>query len=400
MCDKDNNKNNNNITIGEKYRRAVKSFKSFFNNDEILITRKDSSNYQLKLYNLIDEFTSIQLIVETLSLFSDNESISELNVAYIPFVNINYYLGILYMNYLLDKSGSTLSLDEDTLKYKPNNLDIAKNKLIHFLIQLQNFKGVLSNPQNLRINSFTETYNPTFDEIISYNNNPTLKRSQKIENYKLEKELENKLEILNQYYDKNITNDDDPDEESIFVKFDEEILRQIFIDQLKFHSIHTFNNLELIIMELQVLSKRPKIQSIDDSSKYESNKENNNRKNDDYGFTTRLESLPFKEKKVNDLISKQGKILQPFTITSNRSQLKQKVFGTGQVLPSMSVEEYLDYELANGKMASNETGDAKNGSEDDDSDAYDSDEQTEKRLWDDWKDDNPKGSGNTGANLG
>ena len=116
---------------------------------------------------------------------------------------------------------------------------------------------------------------------------------------------------------------------------------------------------------------------------------------DPTGYTTKLEVVPGKKQPISSLLSKQGKILQPFTITANKNELRNKVFGTGQVLPSMSVEEYLDYELANGKVAAEEVKNEKN-----DQDTDDSDEELEKRQWDDWKDDNPKGMGNTGANLG
>lgn len=386
-----------NQTIGQKFRNAVKEFQSVFNGSETVILRKDSNAYQSKLSKLISDFISIQIVVDRLSLFSDNETIDEINTNYIPFANTNYYLGVLYMNFLLDEKHSNIDLQDDKLLHKMKNLSIAKNKFLHFLNQLQGFgQNVLNANQTSRLNSFKETFNPTFDEIVSFNNNPTLKRAEKISNYKLEKELNGKLEILFEYYDK--YNDNNDDDDDILKNFDEEIVKNIFIDQLRLNSIHSFSNLELIVMEIQVLSNRPeqKIQPV----KPQDPRKNDNSKENDYGYTPKLESLPFKDKKHRDLISKQGRVLQPFTITSNKQELRNKVFGTGQVLPSMSVEEYLDYELANGKMMKEEVKDAPKGSEDEDSDNIDSDEELEKRLWDDWKDENPKGSGNMGANLG
>lgn len=367
-----------NITIGEKYRRVVGRYKSVF--DSVL--RKDSIEYQEKLHSLINEFNSIQLIVERLSLFSDNETLDEINVNYIPFANVYYYLGVLYLSYLLDKDGK---LGSDILKYKSINLAIAKNKYMHFLVQLQTF-SVLSATQDTRVNSFGQQYNPTADEILG-TSNPAARRQEKIDNYKLEKELNSKVDILNDYYTKD-------DEENDVHRFDEEVLKKIFVDQLKLHSIHTFSNLESITMELKVLASRPSPTTVDE--KPPAPKHEKPSKENDYGYTPRLETLPFQKKQINDLISKQGKILQPFTITSDRQKIKDKVFGTGQVLPSMSVDEYLDYELANGKMLKEEVKDTRQ----DDSEGYDSDKELETRLWDDWKDDNPKGSGNMKANIG
>lgn len=372
-----------NITIGEKYRKAVKIFNSILDSP----LRKDSSEFQAELADLIKEFNSIQLIVDSLSLFSDNETLDEINVNYIPFANVYYYLGVLYSNYLLDKDGK---LDTDKLRFKSLNLTISKNKYMHYLVQLQNFHSILSSAQDSRLNSFEHLYNPTDKEILATNGNPAAKRQEKIDNFKLEKSLNSKLDILSDYYTK------DEDEDNSFNRFDEETIKNIFVDQLKLHSIYTFTNLESLVMEIKVLSNRPSPSS-SQLDKPPPPKIEKPTKENDYGYTPRLESLPFKKKQINDLISRQGKILQPFTITSNRQNIKDKVFGTGQVLPSMSVEEYLDYELANGKMMKEEVKDVPR---EDESDGYDSDKELEKRLWDDWKDDNPKGSGNMKANIG
>lgn len=387
----DNKENKNDRTVSERYRNAIGKFQSIFNGSPGFGDRKDSLKYQTNVGDLIKEFTLIQLIVDRLDLFSDNESLNEINVSYIQFINLDYYLGLLYSDYLWNPKSGQAPEASDPIEFKEMNITIAKSKLVHFIAQLDNYGEVLSKSQSSRVNSFKEIYNPTYDELVTYSN-PGLKRADKIENYKLEKELKGKLQILNDYYNQNSEKGEDEDD-SMFERFDEEIVKAIYIDQLRLFSISAFNNLELLSMELQVLSNRPKqrITEIDPpKSKEEPSMEN------DYGYTSKLESLPFKNKsKISDLISKQGKILQPFTITSNKQDLKLKVFGTGQVLPSMSVEEYLDYELANGKMMKEEVKDEKN-----DSDSDNSDEELEKRQWDDWKDDNPKGSGNMKANLG
>lgn len=283
---------------------------------------------------------------------------------------------------------------------------MSKSKLIHYLISLEGFK-VLSTIQSKKLNSFKDSFNPTYQELAnSLNSNPATKRAEKIENYKLEKSLTTKLEILNDYYKTRKDDDDEDDneqDEDVFERFDEETIRAIYIDQLKLFSLTSFNMLELIVMESEVLSKRP--QHIEQQDRMQVNK-GDSRENskfdshNEYGYTSKLEKVynPNAKgaEKMSELITKQGKILQPFTITSSRKDLQKKVFGTGQVLPSMSVEEYLDYELANGKMMKEEVKDP-----DKDEDATDnSDEEMEKRNWDDWKDENPKGMGNTGGNLG
>lgn len=380
----------NDKTISERFRNVIGKFQTIFNGNSGFNDRKDSVNYQSNVRDMIKEFSLIQTIADRLSLFSANESIDEINVNYIQFINLDYYLGCLFSEYLLNPKTGEIPEPSNAIEFKEINISIARAKFLSYIAQLDNYSKILSKSQSSRLNSFKDTYNPTYDELLTYTN-PAQKRADKIENYKLEKELKGKLQILDDFYSQNEEREEH--EDSILEKFDEEIVKAIYIDQLRLHSIKAFNNLELLTMELQVLSNRPK-QPIT-ALKPPQQKEKPTIEND-YGYTARLESLPFLNKtNVSDLISKQGKILRPFTITSNKNDLRLKVFGTGQVLPSMSVEEYLDYELANGKMMKEEVKDTGN-----DSDTDNSDEEIEKREWDDWKDDNPKGSGNMKANIG
>lgn len=358
------------LTISKRFRNAVVEYQRLESSGE----RNDSVLYQTQLSKLVHELKLITSIVEELHLFSDNEGIEEVSVKYLPFLNGEFYLGGCYANGNVVMDGtSPLGIS------KSASLNLARLHLIQFLVRLQAY-NLLSKAQSERINSFKELYNPTLAEIIT--TNPTTRRQEKIENYKLEKELRGKLSILDDHYSSNNADDD-------LETFDEEIVSKIYTDQLRLHVLNAFGKLESLTMELQVIANKSEVPP----PRPQTDSRVPSREND-YGYTSRLETLPLYGKEISDLLSKQGKILQPFTITSKKQQLKDKVFGTGQVLPSMSVEEYLDYELANGKMVSEEV-QGKN-----ESDSDDEDDELEKRQWDDWKDDNPKGAGNTKANIG
>lgn len=358
------------LTISKRFRNAVVEYQRLESSGE----RNDSVLYQTQLSKLVHELKLITSIVEELHLFSDNEGIDEVSVKYLPFLNGEFYLGGCYANGNVVMDGtSPLGIS------KSASLNLARLHLIQFLVRLQAY-NLLSKAQSERINSFKELYNPTLAEIIT--SNPTTRRQEKIENYKLEKELRGKLSILDDHYSSNNADDD-------LETFDEEIVSKIYTDQLRLHVLNAFGKLESLTMELQVIANKSEVPP----PRPQTDSRVPSREND-YGYTSRLETLPLYGKEISDLLSKQGKILQPFTITSKKQQLKDKVFGTGQVLPSMSVEEYLDYELANGKMVSEEV-QGKN-----ESDSDDEDDELEKRQWDDWKDDNPKGAGNTKANIG
>lgn len=372
-------------TVSQRYRNSIILYREL----QTIPGRRDTIEFQLELIKVIKELELVRGIVANVNLFSANEKLSEINTNYIPFLNIDYYLAQLYLQNLTNPK-SLIAADIDPIEFKLENLKIASHHFIQYVVTLESYK-VLSSTQAERLNSFKDLYAPKFEEIISFHNNPTLKRQEKIDNFKLEKELNSKLSIINEFYSRTAV---DSEEDSVFAKFDEEVVSKIYIDQLRLFALHSFSTLELITMEIEVLSKRPisPITPLDERPL--DDRERDFSRDNDYGYTPNLESAPNRKKGIAELISRQGKILQPFTITTDRQQLKAKVFGTGQVLPSMSVEEYLDYELANGKMMKEEVKDEHA----DDTD--NSDDELEKREWDDWKDDNPKGAGNMGSNIG
>lgn len=355
----------NQLTVSERFQLARGRYEDINNNTT---DRQDSFEYQQRLQDLITEFELILQIVQSLALFSDNERLLELTTSYIPYLNLWFYLSQLYSKLQL-KQG-TISLDS-----KLDYLKLAKLYALEFLTNLQNYR-ILDQDQAQRLKLIDKG-----EEIIM---SPQLKRQEKIDNYKKEQQLHHQLAVLTDL------------KHDLNERFEDETLKAIYIDQLKFHILKAFDSIGLITMELEVLSNRPPPGSI---NSHDATAENDGRvansTADLTGFTTKIEQGPAKQ--ISDLISKQGKVLQPFTITS-KSQLRNRVFGTGQVLPSMTVEEYLDYELANGKMMREEVKDVSKGSD------YESDEddeaQLEKRRWDDWKDENPRGAGNMKANIG
>ncbi|KAJ3367779.1 hypothetical protein GGF31_007126 [Allomyces arbusculus] len=109
--------------------------------------------------------------------------------------------------------------------------------------------------------------------------------------------------------------------------------------------------------------------------------------------------------RTGPLLDKGGRPLRPFTITSQRAALQDQVFRPGHRLPAMSLDEYLEAEMARGGILPRaEPAPIKNESDDDDEDS-DRDEVADRktfkaRNWDAFTDDNPRGWGNRGGNRG
>ncbi|RDA88039.1 hypothetical protein CP532_5271 [Ophiocordyceps camponoti-leonardi (nom. inval.)] len=107
------------------------------------------------------------------------------------------------------------------------------------------------------------------------------------------------------------------------------------------------------------------------------------------------------------LLSRTGKPLQPFTLVNSRADRSRAVFRPGHNLPTMSVDEYLAEERRRGGIldgggggGADDGGGKRGGGGGPDDDRGDEDVATYKaRAWDDFKDDNPRGSGNT-LNMG
>lgn len=374
------------LNIRERFRIAVKAYQYIDSSS----FRQILEEYQRLVANLLQELSFLQSIVDSLGLFSDNEELREINTPYLSFLAIPFYQSNLYMKLLADISQGDFRYNpSDILEHKVANLQIARGKLLIYLQNINRVGSILLKDQVAKLENLSDLLDSSLQMVSIVAIDPATRRAEKIANLRKERELQNRLIILDEYYSmstKSSEEEDDPLE-----LLDDEIVRQVYTDQLQYFSLLAFNQLEGIQLELEVLSKKSTF------DRHRAARENNSlpeHPKDEYAYTTRLERDPTKPREINDILSKQGKILQPFVIT-NKQDLRKKVFGTGQVLPSMSVEEYLDYELANGKMLKDEhKTDALSDDEEN------SDQERETRDWDDWKDDNPKGSGNIKGNIG
>jgi len=88
-----------------------------------------------------------------------------------------------------------------------------------------------------------------------------------------------------------------------------------------------------------------------------------------------------------------------FKIVSQKDEIKKNVFKPSHQLPTYTVEEWGEIELANMQKKEQEKKDAeifkaKIAAEENSDDEADR-ETMEKRSWDNWRDENNKGSGNT-----
>lgn len=102
-------------------------------------------------------------------------------------------------------------------------------------------------------------------------------------------------------------------------------------------------------------------------------------------------------RKAGPILSKDGKPLKPFTLLGSRQRLRDGVFRPDHSLPTMTIDEYLAEEKRRGGMIDGGGGEQSGmPAEPDEDNSEKADAETMKaREWDEFSEENPKGSGNT-----
>lgn len=401
-------KENQSLTISEQYDQIIKKF-----NTKIKITklRQDSEEYQIIVNEVLNELLNIKKIIyNDIKLFSSNETIKDFSTKSLKFLLIDYYIGLLFEFKL--STNNQIKNFNDRNKIKLNFLKKSIQLFMQFLISLENF-NILDIIIINKIKNFESIYEPKLNELFkdsanknNSNSNIMLdkdtsdamkRRSNKIEFYSIVKDQKNKIDYLRKKLSIKRSNEDDLDEFNSNISTDhEEMLRELYIDDITYCSYNAINRIEQILYEIDLLENFLKHGMMDDTKSPQNNDKHEDLK-DPTGYTDKLETLN------KPLISKNGKILGNFTLIDKKTELKNKVKGYGQYGPTMTVEEFLAKEWEDNRVLQGGESEIieqnKLKEELEDNIKY-QDEQTYKaRNWDDFTEANPKGSGNT-MNLG
>lgn len=209
---------------------------------------------------------------------------------------------------------------------------------------------------------------------------PAARRETKIRRFREEKDLKQKLEYL-QRNPQALQNDD-------------EMYRSLHLAQTAYCTHQTFQALESISQELHILSMAPSNPRPGQDSQPHDARQRNGRGD---GYSERLDSPSQLSAGLSGpMLSADGKPLRPFTLLGTRQRMQDGVFRPDHSLPTMTIDEYLDEERRRGGMI--EGGGAQSGMrpEPTEDDFDKADEETMKaRAWDEYVENNPKGSGNT-----
>ncbi|KAG9259243.1 TAP42-like protein [Emericellopsis atlantica] len=306
-----------------------------------------------------------QQLLETLaaaSVFSVNETLDDVATSELP-----YMLTAYHMAELMERAPGHNKPSERVQHLK-------KTKRIYDLfLNLVESYGLVEPPYN----KLLDRYREEDDEfgVVPRGMDMSAKRNTKIAAFKAEKQLKTKLEALrkNPRYLQN---------------GDEEVIREVYLTNVAYRLHKTFHALDSINREIDMLKAVP--------DQPEQRLKEIEERDDD----TRLDGpMRMKPGTGGPLLSKAGKPLQPFTLlgANARGERTKGVFRSGHNLPTMTIDEYLEEERRQGNII--EGGEEpKKVIDEDDYEAMER-EMYKARDWDEFKDNNPKGSGNT-MNMG
>ncbi|KAF2121560.1 TAP42-like protein [Lophiotrema nucula] len=318
--------------------------------------------YQSALRDALATYEACLQQSEHVSLFSPNETLDDVSSSDLQYMAINFQLAEL---------GQKITGDISSRK---QNLLQARTYYERFLKLLDSYDMLSKSDSRL-----FETYTEDKANFSTAPKDAALRRDAKISRFKQEKELKQKLQYLRA----------NPKLE----EQDEQAVRDLHLTNLAFMVHQTFAALESMAQELHILSLAPAAPPQQQGGLAPDGREKD--RNQD-GYSERLDGQLAGLRMSGPILDSSGKPLRPFTLLDTRQNLKKNVFRPDHNLPTMTIDEYLEEEKRRGGMI--EGGGEQSGirPEVDEDDLEKADEETLKaRAWDEFKEDNPKGSGNT-----
>ena len=342
-----------------------------------------SADFQTSLAEAIDLHQACLKLVRHLSLFSPNESLEDIATTDLPYLLLHYYLAEL-----LHRQPSP----SNSPSPRASIIQEARAAYEAFLTLLDGY-DLLGEPLS-RFSGGAGNYAKLWEQYREDPNgfstisttDAVAKRNAKIVNYKAEKALKEKLAVLR----RNPRYSEDGDDE---------IVREVHLANLAFCTHMTLQSLESLNREMEVLAQAP-APLIPQNTSIEEDERHRHEAMAKEGYSERLDPPLRRLQSMfgpgSPLLTKEGQPLQPFTIVGTRAELQKGVFKPGHNLPTMSIDEYLEEERRRGNIIEGGGEASYNRPEPDEDNIEKADQATYKaRQWDEFKEENPRGAGNT-----
>lgn len=251
------------MSASERYTAILKIYTEELEHPTL---RQDSEEYQTLLTSTIQDLLSLKTIVYgKLALFSNNETLDDISTNSLKFLSIDYYLGTMCSK----KQATAKQVGDPSSKnrMKVKFLEKSVQIIMQFLTMLQDYE-ILDTMLARKIDSFADAFKPKLEELYFQPSNSTdlsgaeMKRQQKIEMFQQTKMINNKLKEL----ESRLKNKGDEDMDGQDNK-DDELLRSLYVQKLKSLSYQSFNEIEQILYESELLNnflqRAPNMEELD-----------------------------------------------------------------------------------------------------------------------------------------
>jgi immunoglobulin-binding protein 1 len=345
---------------------------------------------------------NLQEHIQQAAIFSTNEYLSDIQTSSLPLLAVEFHMAKVYLQ--LRTSSST-----------SRNTHVKKAvDLFHlFLHRCDNLEGILDEDVKKQYSSIPDI-NPDQEEEFPSKPLPQPSRDEKIARYRQSKELKNKIaQMIAQLSQRKRL--DMQDHEEMEGHDEDSLLRAMYLHQMNEFALDTVDELYSSTMELQMLQMAVKMDS--DRDHMDHHRQTGRHANagrgqapmDSRGFVRPPPPDPSQRMKMTQVLQ------DPLTgeLIFKKQELQAAVFRPSWNQPTMSLEDLGDKEVreaiereAKQKVAEEKAKDAprryeylvRDGMEDN-ADLVDASAKID-REWDDWKAENPKGSGNKMGDRG
>lgn len=273
-----------NSTLSVLFDSAFKSFNNIIKTDEPM----KASNIQSDIKKLIHMFEELTKFVSMVDMFSRNETVDEIATEHLKYLLLPAFLGTLVTKI----SGTN------------DRMHVIKVAEIYFIDFLKRAKACGITDIKIPEESLEQESSSSSNAGVKSNAEMITKmvssRNTKLQRYREQKELESRLEILQE-------NLDNPN-------IDDESKREYFMALIKLYVIQAIEELSSIAAEKPILEHMQKLGS---------------------------------SEKMTQKFIPSANILKPIIIT--RNELQKKVYGAGYPsLPVLTVQEFYDQRVKEG----------------------------------------------------
>ena len=401
------------------------------NNDN----NNDNDQKQQNIHKAIELFENLQDKVHSAALFSSNESLDDISTLSLPLLAIEYHLAKAYLQLQVIHSSNTRSNNHSS-RQRMMNVNKAIELFYLFLNHCHSYQDILTDEtieqkykalvsvhdshhkHNQLLVDTHDTSTTTTSSRNQYNYKlPPQSRDDKIQQYKLSKSLSSQIQNYKSKLQQRQRLTISPNEE--FEGYDNDSLyRTLIVQELQYYALDAVQEIYALMAELQMLQMAVQFEIQRDHEqtyRYGQEQHHNNMTTDNNDDDRSRRRRPPPPPQSNKPLTLTHITQNPITnqLQFKKETIQKSIFQPSWNQPTMTLDELAEKEVQEAIARSQQQDIAEREKKlqprryeflvrdglEDDKDLVDASAKLD-RDWDDWKDENPRGSGNKMGDRG